>query len=181
MPATTLMALLASLTWMVPSIAQTDLTIAFYDPFDRSSYQFEINEDAYIAVFEITASRVQLTYPAIGDALRDLRYGDATSIPAPDNFYEAGRHLLPQRAGRIWSGRTENAYLLKGRHILVVASRKPFTFERLNGLFVGEGQTLRRHNSFGAPEDFTNELIRTIVPDFDLHQWVAYLHWIRDE
>lgn len=185
MPTAMFTALVTSLLWIVPldapTIRQTGLELEFFDPFGRSSYQFAISEEAYVAVFEIRPGRVELTYPAIGDELRAVRYEGAESIAEQDNLFPAGRHLLPQRAGRIWSGRTENGFLLKGRHILVVASKKPFTFERLNGLFVDEGETLRRHNSFGAVEDFTNVLIQTITPGYAQGEWAAYLHWIRDE
>ena len=162
-------------------VAVDSIEIQFFDPFGRSSYQFAISEDAYIAVFEIRAFRVELTYPAIGDQLRDLRYGDRTSLSDPENFYSAGRHMLPQRAGRVWSGRTENGYLLKGRHVLVVASREPFTFDRLNDLFVGQGETLARHNSLGSADDFTRLLMQAIIPDYGARTWGAYLHWIREE
>ena len=185
MPAAVITALVASLLWMVPvdapPVRQTSIELEFFDPFGRSSYQFAVSEEAYIAVFEIRPGRVELTYPAIGDELRAVRYEGVEAVSEQDNLFSAGRHLLPQRAGRVWSGRTENGFLQKGRHILVVASREPFTFERLNSLFVGEGETLHRHNSFGAVEDFTEVLIETITPGYARGDWAAYLHWIRDE
>ena len=179
---TAALSVMSVLPSVAPPSATTDsIRIEFFDPFGRSSYQFSISEDAYIAVFEIRPFRVELTYPAIGDQLRDLRYGDRAALSVPDHFYSAGRHALPRRAGRVWSGRTENGYLLKGRHILVVASREPFTFDRLNSLFVDEGETFRRHNSLGIADDFTRLLIETIVPNYEAGTWGSYLHWIREQ
>lgn len=183
MPASTLAALLTSLLTAL-SVAdapptQRAIEIDFHDPFGRSSYQFSLSEGAYVAVFEVGQRRATLIFPAIGDELRRLRFGLAQTLPEPDNWYEEGRHLLPRRAGRVWSGTTENGFLMKGDHILVVASRQPFRFEHLNDLYVGEGEILRPRNSFGAPDDFTERLLRAIVPNIEAQEWAAYLHWIR--
>jgi hypothetical protein len=159
---------------------QRTIDLEFFDPYDRATYQFSISEGAYIAVFEIGGMRASLWYPAIGADLRRLRYGGASSLPEPSNFFDEGRHLLPPPVGRRWSG-TAETLLMPTTRLLIVASKQPFRFERLNELYVGQGETFARHNSFGDPDDFVEVLLRTIVPNHDGDDWTAYLHEVRLE
>src|SRR5688572_28777726 len=112
--------------------------------------RFGLKEEAYVAIFRVGLGNATLIYPAIGDELRKLRFGESKALPKPTNLYRPGRHRIPDRAGRVWSASTENGGLMKGQHLLVIASRKPFRFEQLNSLYVGDGKTLARHNSLGV-------------------------------
>jgi hypothetical protein len=87
--------------------------------------------------------------------------------------------MLPLRSGRVWSGMTRSGNLMKGDHILVVASKRPFQFERLNSLYEGEGETLRLRYSLGVVEDLPDLLLRTILPDYGADDWASWLHWVR--
>ena len=183
MPAASLFALIFSILWIQPAgeviMQQRPIDLEFFDPYDRSTYQFNISESAYIAVFEVGQRRATLVYPAIGPELRKIRYNEMERLETPDNLFEAGRHLLPPRSGRVWSGTTDTGFLMKGDHILIVASRRQFDFERLNDLYVGQDDRLARRNSFGAVDDFTHILLKAILPEYDADDWTAYLHWVR--
>lgn len=184
MPAAALFALLLSAVLTQPAgdlepDRQQQIVLEFFDPHGRSSYQFNISESAYIAVFEVGQRKATLVYPAIGPELRKMRFEDMESLPPLDNIFEAGRHVLPPRSGRVWSGTTDTGFLMKGDHILLVASKRQFDFERLNDLYVGQDEKFAKRNSFGAVDDFTRVLLRTILPEYEAEDWTAYLHWIR--
>ena len=183
MPAATILALVVSVLWIQPAAEisraqQKPIELKFFDAYDRSTYQFDISEPAFIAIFEVGKRRAALVYPAIGPELRKQRF-DGDALPELDNQFDAGRHLVPPRSGRVWSGSTDTGFLMKGDHILVVASRRQFDFARLNDLYVSQGETLGKRNSFGAVDDFTHVLLRAILPDYEADDWTAYLHWVR--
>jgi len=178
-------ALMLALTLAAPagpkpeSEQQKAIELLFYDPYDRSSFQFSISEEAHVAVFELGRSRASLVYPAIGDQLRRLRRGEVDDVAGFDDVYAAGRHMLPLRSGRVWSGATRSGNLMKGDHILVLASKRPFRFEQLNSLYEDEGEMLRLRYSLGVVEDLPDLLLRTILADYAADDWASWLHWVR--
>jgi hypothetical protein len=181
--AAALLALVLSVVWVQPTeeviaAQQTPIQLQFFDTYGRLTYQFDISESAYIAVFEVGRRRAELVYPAIGPELRKQRF-DGEALPEVENYFGAGRHLVPPRSGRVWSGTTDTGFLRKGDLVLVFASARQFDFERLNDLYVSQGETLGKRNSFGAVDNFTHVLLRTILPDYDGDDWTAYLHWVR--
>jgi hypothetical protein len=94
MPAASIAAVFVALLTFTTAPADASVTqprdsvirIEFFDPFDRSSLQFSISEDAYIAVFEVGRSRAELIYPAIGkrpfrfERLNELYEGEGTTL-----------------------------------------------------------------------------------------------------
>ncbi len=153
--------------------------LEFFEAADGKSFDFGISEPAYVAVFTVHMGRASLIYPAVGDDLRKLRFGERKTLPEPANLYKPGRHLLPRGAGQVWTANSTNITMMKGPHILVLASRRQFHFEKLNSLYEGEGPGLRKHNSMGVVKDMPQLLMRTIVPEYTAKDWDFYLHWIR--
>lgn len=164
----------------VTQVSQETLRLGFFDSTERNGFQFSVNEDAYVAVFDLGLNFVELTYPAIGADLRRLRFGGIRELAEVDHFFTAGRYLVPIRTSRGWTARTRSGTLMKGKHVMIVVSKRPLRFERLNELYEGEGETFRLHNSLGVVGDLPQLLLRTILPDFLAPDWDYHLHWIRE-
>lgn len=139
----------------------------------QSPFGFEISGAAYVAVFRIDGNRVRLVFPFLGPDLRHARFAGGVLPREPETLFPPGKHVIPRDIPGNWSARSENKTLPHEHYLLVVASRYPLRFERLNGL-------LKVGRSMGFVEgDLSVVLARSIVPDPNSDDWEAYLHWIR--